>query len=408
MIREKIRKTRAWFALHTRPVAAGVTVRAAVAVTAGLAVTMAAAPALAVQHPGGPAASHTRAASAGQHAPTSRMNHGPQWAHIAPGGSHTCATGTNGTLWCWGDGGAGQLGIGNHTYQDRPRQVTTPALGGWARVTAGEAHTCATRTGGTLWCWGYNDNGELGVGNLANQDLPRQVTTPAPGGWASVTAGYAHTCATRTNRTLWCWGDSQDRPQQVTTPAPGDWASVTVGDHFACATRTGGTVWCWGWNNTGQLGVGNFNNVEDLPQQVTTPARGGWASVTTGYDHTCATRARGTLWCWGLNSDGQLGLGYISQDLGGGDGVSPAQQVTAPARGGWVTVTAGEAHTCATRTGGTLWCWGANAAGQLGVGNYTDQDLPRQVTGCARQGTRSSPARTSALWRQSSRAEHSV
>ena len=450
MIRGKTRKTRAWPAPHTSPVAARVTVRAAVTLIAGLAVTMAAAaaPALAAQHPASPAASHARPATTGQHTPTSRMNNGPQWAHIAPGGAHTCAIRANGTLWCWGDNGAGQLGTGNHADQDRPRQVTTPAPGGWASVRAGGGHACAIRTNGTLWCWGYNDNGELGIGNHTNQDRPRQVTTPAAGGWASVTAGYAHTCAIATNRTLWCWGDSQDRPQQVSTPAMGGWASVTVGDHFACATRTGGTLWCWGWNNTGQLGIGNFTtqgrprqvttpapggwasvsagedhtcatrtggtlfcwgfayygqlgistpgDVEDLPQQVTSPARGGWASVTTGYDHTCAIRTGGTLWCWGLNNSGQLGIGYFSQDLGGGDGVSPAQQVTTPTRGGWVAVSAGEAHTCATRTGGTLWCWGDNGGGQLGIGNDTDQDRPQQVTGCARSGTQSSPARSSA------------
>ena len=123
-------------------------VHAAVTVMAGLALTMAtaAAPALAAPHRGGPAASHPRPATSGQHIMASRMNHGPQWAHIGLGADHNCATHASGTLWCWGLNGSGQLGIGNHTGQDRPRQVTTPAAGGWASVTAGYSHTCATRT----------------------------------------------------------------------------------------------------------------------------------------------------------------------------------------------------------------------------------------------------------------------
>ena len=120
--------------------------------------------------------------------------------------------------------------------QDRPRQVTTPARGGWTSASPGDGFTCATRTGGTLWCWGLNNTGQLGIGNQTDQNLPQQVTTPAPGGWTSVSAGESHTCA----------------------------------------TRTGGTLWCWGFGDYGQLGIGTEVNVAAAPQQVTTPARGGW------------------------------------------------------------------------------------------------------------------------------------
>jgi alpha-tubulin suppressor-like RCC1 family protein len=408
-------------------------VRVAVTLLAGLAVTTAAAPAFAAQHP-------ARLAGPGQLPGTSRMAPGPPWTHIAPGGDHTCATRANGTLWCWGANGDGQLGLGNQTGQDVPRQVAIPAAGGWAGVTTGGSQSCATRTNGTLWCWGYNGDGELGLGNLANQDRPRLVTTPAAGGWASVTAGYSQTCAIRTNRTLWCWGGGQDRPQQVTTPAAGGWASVTPGDGFTCATRTGGTLWCWGLNNAGQLGIGNQTN-QNLPQRVTTPARDGWASVHTGEDHTCALRANhtlwcwglndfgqlggggyvtvlpnqviapapggwasiaagygdtcairvgGTLWCWGINNNGQLGLGYYT--VGPGAGISTPQQVTSPAGAGWATIATGWAHTCAIRAGGTLWCWGYNADGELGIGNTTyETDLAQQVADC-RQAASQHPA----------------
>src|SRR5438552_2917680 len=83
--------------------------------------------------------------------------------------------------------------------------ATTAAAPAWATVTGGGAHTCATRTDTTLWCWGGNSSGQLGIGTTVNQDLPQQITTPAATGWASVTTGWLHTCAARTDTTLWCW-----------------------------------------------------------------------------------------------------------------------------------------------------------------------------------------------------------
>ena len=88
-----------------------------------------------------------------------------------------------------------------------------------------------------------------------------------------------------------------------------------------CATRTGGTLWCWGWDNYGQLGIGSDTD-QELPQQVTTPATGGWASIAGGFQSTCSIRADGTLWCWGDNSYGQLGIGNHT-------GHDRPQQVTA-------------------------------------------------------------------------------
>jgi alpha-tubulin suppressor-like RCC1 family protein len=437
---------------------AGAAAHAAALALAGLAVIAAitTTPARAAQQPHLSAASHPRPATTGQHRLTGPMTPGPNWAHVSAGYRQTCAIRADTTLWCWGDNGLGQLGIGSHgpTGQDLPRQVTTPAAGGWASISGGANHTCATRTDGTLWCWGGNLNGQLGIGSHGptSQDLPRQVTTPAAGGWASVSAGDNHTCATRTDGTLWCWGDDhygqigigshtdQDLPRQVTFPRPGGWASSTAGSIYTCATRTDATLWCWGDNGYGQLGTGDHTN-RYRPHQVTTPALGGWASVTADVTHTCATRTDTTLWCWGSNDDGELGIGNGSdQDLpqqvraaapGGWASVSAGssytcatrtgatlwcwgasgdgslgighvpnqhlpQQVRTPAPGGWASITAGFGQTCAIRTGATLWCWGFNGYGQLGTGNHTSQWRPQEVTGC-RQMTLSPPAPTSAL-----------
>jgi alpha-tubulin suppressor-like RCC1 family protein len=198
-------------------------------------------------------------------------------------------------------------------------------------VSAGSGYTCATRSDSTLWCWGYNGAGNLGIGSTTNQELPQQVTDPPGAGWASITAGFNFTCAIGSDSTLWCWGN----------------------------------------NLEGELGIGNTTS-QDLPAQVTAPASTGWTSATVGGFHTCATRTH-ALWCWGRNDSGQLGIGStVGQDL--------PKRVVVPSATGWSLIALGYYHTCATHTGHTLWCWGNNDQGQLGIGSATNQDLPQQVT----------------------------
>src|SRR6266567_3537863 len=249
----------------------------------------------------------------------------PQWNHIAAGTYATCGIRVGNTLWCWGSGHFGALGTGQTAAQDQPQQITRPTAG-WASVTAGWNYGCATRSDGSLWCWGYNAFGELGIGTTTNAARPNQVTTPASTGWTSVTAGIYHTCATRSDATLWCWG----------------------------------------WNGYGQLGIGSTTD-QDRPQQVTFPASTGWTSVTGGAIHTCATRTH-ALWCWGYNGFGQLGIGSYA------DQVQP-HRVVVPSTTGWSLMALGDDQTCATHTGSTLWCWGWNAYGQLGIGSTTSQNL---------------------------------
>jgi len=150
------------------------------------------------------------------------------------------------------------------------------------------------------------------------------------------------------------------------------WIHIAAGGGHTCGipTRTDGTLWCWGDNSYDQLGIGPADG-QDSPQQVTSPASTGWTSTAAGDVHTCATRAR-TLWCWGDGTAGQLGSGITRS-------VSTPRQVQQPARAGWILITGGSQHSCATRTDGTLWCWGYNGDGELGTGTTTSHDTPQQV-----------------------------
>ncbi|HEU4349240.1 MAG TPA: hypothetical protein VFR35_15805 [Actinoplanes sp.] len=301
------------------------------------------------------------------------------WRSTAVGDRFTCGVQSAGSLWCWGVNTHGQLGLGDTAY--RPAMVRVGTASTWKQVTAGQAHTCAVGTDTTLWCWGNNADGQLGLGNTTSTTVPAQLSAPSSTGWAAVAAGPRTTCATRTDGTLHCWGNNtygqigqgnvvtpRSSPLPVVTPAAAGWATVHPGDRHTCAVRTDRTLYCWGEGANGRLGQGNTTQ-SSTPLPV--PGSSWWI-VAAGQSHTCAIKTNGTLWCWGAGGNGRLGLGDTA------DSTSPAQvsgaQIT------WRLVTAGTLQSCAVRMDSTVWCWGGNGAGELGLGtSVATQTTPAQV-----------------------------
>jgi alpha-tubulin suppressor-like RCC1 family protein len=314
-----------------------------------------------------------------QFSPTQEATLATSWAQISVknelgGTRHSCAVRTDGTLWCWGTDGNGQLGNGATTGdQDTPVQEVTAATD-WAQVSKTFAHTCAVKTDGTLWCWGADTNGQLGNGaTTGNQDTPVQEVTAATD-WAQVSTGPYYSCAVKTDGTLWCWGidtnnqlgngaptGDQDTPVQEVTAAT-NWAQVEGGRTHTCAIKTDDTLWCWGWDGYAALGNGADGN-QDSPDQEATAATN-WEQVAIGQYHSCAVKTDGTLWCWGRNNAGQLGNGTSTT------ADTPVQEVTAATN--WAQVAAGSGSACAVKTDGTLWCWGADTYGKLGTSLYSN------------------------------------
>ena len=267
-------------------------------------------------------------------------------------------------LWGWGVGG-GRPGDGKRT------PVTTFAGGtNWKQVSAGGAHTVAIKTDGTLWTWGYNNRGQLGDNTIITRSTP--VTTFAGGNnWKQVFCGNERTLAIKTDGSLWVWGQnnaglginnaSGDRSTPVTTFAGGtDWKSVASGGSHTVAIKTDGTLWVWGGGSDGKLGT---NNTAERSIPVTTFAGGNtWKQVACGYFNTTAIKTDGSLWTWGRNNEAQLGTN------GGPNRSTP---VTTFAGGNnWKSVSFGnnaENHIAAIKTDGTLWTWGRNSNGQIGV-----------------------------------------
>jgi alpha-tubulin suppressor-like RCC1 family protein len=307
--------------------------------------------------------------------PVTTILGGTNWKSVSCGSFHTAAIKTDGTLWNLGLNSSGQLGINDATTRSTP--VTT-FLGGtnWKSVSGGSAHTTAIKTDGTLWVWGNNGSGQLGINAITGRTTP--VTTFLGGtNWKSVSCGNVHTVAIKTDGTLWVWGsnssgqlginDTATRTTPVTTFLGGtNWKSVACGQLHTVAIKTDGTLWTWGLGTSGQLGI---NNTADRTTPVTTFLGGtNWKSVACGDSFTAAIKTDGTLWIWGNNASAQLGDNTV---------VSRSTPVTTFLGGtNWKSVSCGNVHTVAIKTDGTLWIWGRNNLGQLGINNTADRSIP--------------------------------
>ncbi|MBS1773996.1 MAG: T9SS type A sorting domain-containing protein [Bacteroidetes bacterium] len=299
------------------------------------------------------------------------------WVSVQAGGEeYAIGLKSDGTLWAWGRNIYGQLGDGTTT--DRTSPVQIGSLTNWISIATGFGHSIAIRADGTLWAWGHNNSGQLGIGNTTNQSSPVQVGTANT--WVMVAGGGGHTLALKVDGTLWSWGDnstygqlgigsttSQSSPVQV--GSANTWVSIAAGGFHSLALKADGTLYSWGGNPNGAMGFGSAISSQTVPTLLSSLTTD-WLQISTGDGHTLALKSDGTLWAWGRNSSGQLGIGSTTQQL------SAVQVGTAT---NWISVSAGGNHSLALKSDGTLWAWGWNGWGQLGIGSTTNQSSPVQV-----------------------------
>jgi len=298
---------------------------------------------------------------------------------IAAGGDHTVTLKEGGTVWTWGRNSSGQLGIGTSDFYIHNLPVQVQGIVGVISVAAGYSHTVTLKEDGTVWTWGGNNSGQLGDGTTETRTAPVQVTGLSD--VIAIDAREHQTVALKSNGTVWQWGSNVITPSQV-SGLTGIIAIAAGGTHTV-TLKADGTVWTWGNNNSGQLGDGTTIS-RAIPVQVKDPNSftGLFTEVTAiaaGSSHTVVLKLDGTVWTWGSNTSGQLGDGTTSNST------IPVQVRGQEAGPMWLTeataVAAGRYYTIARKGDGTVWTWGGNEYGQLGIGtaDYNYHVLPVQV-----------------------------
>ena len=301
------------------------------------------------------------------------------WATIGSLGWGSVSLGIkpNGTLWTWGFNSYGQLGLGDTVNRSSPVQVG--ALTNWAKLSTGGGGTgqviFAIKTDGTLWGWGNGTAAGLGVNDKIARSSPIQIGSGTT--WSLVTTGGYSIHALKTDNTLWSWGanstgelglsDRVYRSSPVQVGSGTTWSSVSTHNYCPIAIKTDGTLWSWGFGNTGALGQ-NDTVYRSSPTQVGSGTT--WSLISSGNYFNAAVKTDGTLWLWGRNNYSQLGQ-YDTANRS-----SPAQ---VGGGGTWSAISAGQLSMSGIQTNGTLWGWGNNGFGQLGTGDTANRAYPVQI-----------------------------
>lgn len=293
------------------------------------------------------------------------------WEKISAGSYHSLAIKNDGTLWAWGSNNSNSLGIGtgNQIIINTPTQIGID--NNWQKISAGEYNNLAIKNDGTLWAWGSNAFGEVGNGTV-NVIVSNPIQIGSDTDWQSIQTCYNFSLAIKNDGTLWAWGinssgqfgngTTTDSNVPIQIGTDNTWVSIAGGVGYGLGIKSNGKLYGWGSNDLGQLGNGtNIGNL--LPVQI--GIENDWSKIYAGNFFAAYTvmaiKNNGTLWGWGNNGNGQVGVTIPSTVL------SPRQITTSI----WQSVSVGEAFTMGIQSDGSLFTWGWDGYGQLGNGSPT-------------------------------------
>ena len=298
-----------------------------------------------------------------------------RFTSLAVGNGFTCGVVRNtNRLICWGNGSEGGLGNGQSTVSYVP--VQPASIAGVREVTSWSLHTCARVQDDALWCWGRNDWGQLGIGPSSGNtraDVGGVARAPVRVESAvqlrSLSMGGESSCALDAEGHAYCWGrylgaasssefcTSSNRPCMTRpTHVAGDlvFKSISVGQGHICALATDGAAYCWGANSEGQLGTGTRDS-STVPMRVAASTQ--FSSISAGGGHTCAIDLSGVAYCWGTLATG----------TGDTTRLEPTR-VVGELRFRPIPHMTGGQYTCGLTVDGVIYCWGSDQDGALGDG----------------------------------------
>ncbi|WP_353569819.1 choice-of-anchor D domain-containing protein [Candidatus Albibeggiatoa sp. nov. BB20] len=298
---------------------------------------------------------------------------GSEVSAVALGEYHSCALLDTGTVKCWGFNGNGELGDGTTT--DRYTPVDVSGLTGVSAIALGGAHACALLDTGTVKCWGINTDGELGDGTTTNSNIPVDVTGLT--GVSAIALGPLTSCALLDTGTVKCWGNNgygelgdgttTDRYTPVAVSGLTGVSEISLGENHSCALLDTGSVKCWGYNGNGRLGDGTTT---DSSTPIAVSSLTGVSAIALGNYHSCALLSTGSVKCWGYNGNGRLGDGTTI------DQYTPTAVSSLTDASG---LGLGKYHSCALLSTSGVKCWGFNENGQIGDGTTLERQTPVDV-----------------------------
>ena len=333
-------------------------------------------------------------------------------SRVGGGDDYVCAVTNAGGVKCWGRGYLGRLGNNATADTDAPDDVdvvngdndNNTALSGIVQVSTGGSHACALTFEGNVVCWGYGLSGRLGNDGSAQKDHPVYVV--ASNGSSNlldsivqIDAGSDHTCALTSAGGVKCWGTgnsgqlgyngnaNKDAPVNVVTSNTdskrlSSIVQISAGGAHTCALTSGGNVKCWGESDNGRLGNDCLSSCTDERSPVDVVASDGNNSllngivqISAGDSHTCALTSTGSVVCWGKGSNGQLGNGATDNE----DAPVDVTITGTTAMTGIASIASGYVHSCALKSAGGVVCWGGGGNGRLGDGNNTQRTRPVDV-----------------------------
>ncbi len=299
------------------------------------------------------------------------------FVQLTAGGQHTCGLMADGAAYCWGSDSAGQLGDGGTSADSATPSPVAQSTIPFLHLAAGKSFTCGVSADGFVHCWGSDSHGQLGNGAATTPaQSPARVNTASVVGSASfiaVVAGGQHACGLTAERVAYCWGSdvagalgdggasaNAEVPSPVDTSTLLDrFTTLTAGHDLTCGTTSRGATYCWGSDSDGQLGDGGALADSQVPVAVDTSALAGnraLVRLSAGAFHVCAVAADGVPYCWGRD-----GATTRTSPL-------PVDTSSVPPSMAFTDVGGGNDHTCALAATGEVYCWGGNANGQLGDG----------------------------------------
>ncbi len=293
---------------------------------------------------------------------------------VEGGAAHTMVLKENGELWGWGSNEYGQLGDGTTTNIEQPKLINSNT--NYIALSVGTEHTLAIDENGSLEGWGRNKKGKLGVSTGGKNKAPVPINVSNV---VQAEAGYHHSMALTGDGKVWVWG--QNDFGQLGTTIGGQSSVPTVltnisdvkfidsGIKTSFAVKANGTVWSWGKNNAGQLGRSSQAN-EHIPTQI--PNLTNVKMLAAGDNHALALKDDGTVWAWGKNTSHQTGH-FDRQNY-------TSTPYMIPSLSDVVSVASGSNYSLAVKSDGSLWGWGANHKGQLGLTYVSDyESQPVQI-----------------------------